>query len=446
MNEKETKAKTTPRAQIIIKPGDRINMLTVLEDLGTVNYRRMYKVKCDCGKVFTVRKDSLHGPKAMKSCGCDHNTKVKVGYKSNLLTVVEDLGVYSKTHNDKKRHWFRCKCECGGETILPSHVLLTGSIKSCGCLWSSRNLQLLNESVASQLRRARSLFRRTTEPRSTQFIGYGGRGIKCELGTRPIEVAENIARVPGYFKGAQLDRIDNNGNYTLWHNEHGYNAWVYHDPVLDKDFKAMGNLRWVTNEENSTNKITSHINTEEFYRDLTLRPMTKNSLYGMIGKKTPLEDNYTIVELDFIKKWYNKIDIDVADHYIFIHNSLKDSVDPKEAYNRIYKFFDDAIKALIEKEKEKEKEGKSAAKPSSYTEKFKSNKSGVTGVCWNERRGRWIGFISKNNYLKSKDFATFEEAVAWRKQQEMEGSTTIPEMEVKPQADGGRSANHLNDE
>ena len=53
---------------MIVGVGQKINQLTILEDLGTRGkaFRRYVKVKCDCGTIKEVRTDSF--PRAV-SCG-----------------------------------------------------------------------------------------------------------------------------------------------------------------------------------------------------------------------------------------------------------------------------------------------------------------------------------------------------------------------------------------
>ena len=58
-----------------------------------------------------------------------------IGKKFNYLTFEEYLGYYAKEGTKNKRHYYRCKCNCGNDNFVVSdkEVLFAGT-KSCGCL------------------------------------------------------------------------------------------------------------------------------------------------------------------------------------------------------------------------------------------------------------------------------------------------------------------------
>lgn len=64
--------------------------------------------------------------------------KVKPGDRYNMLTVLEDLGIYQKEGTSARRHYYRCRCDCGNEKILCKGDLASGKVISCGC-YSRRN-------------------------------------------------------------------------------------------------------------------------------------------------------------------------------------------------------------------------------------------------------------------------------------------------------------------
>lgn len=56
-----------------------------------------------------------------------------VGQRFGKLTIVEDLGYYKKEGTSIKRHYAKCKCDCGKEHIARIDQLKTGQVTSCGC-------------------------------------------------------------------------------------------------------------------------------------------------------------------------------------------------------------------------------------------------------------------------------------------------------------------------
>lgn len=85
--------------------------------------------RCDCGqKCLAATHQLLNGYK--KSCGCLGHPSLKnyVGKRFGMLTVVEYV--------EKKdgMHRWRCKCDCGNETVVGQTPLQNGHVKSCGCL------------------------------------------------------------------------------------------------------------------------------------------------------------------------------------------------------------------------------------------------------------------------------------------------------------------------
>lgn len=88
----------------------------------------MWKCLCTCGNYKECRTSSLKSGNN-KSCGCK---------KTRTSNFKEDL------RNKKfvnlipieyiKGGKWRCKCECGNETIVDTRNLKSGHTTSCGCL------------------------------------------------------------------------------------------------------------------------------------------------------------------------------------------------------------------------------------------------------------------------------------------------------------------------
>ena len=66
-----------------IHKGDKFGELTVIKDMGIINKSHMYKVKCSCGKSFSVRQNRLLTGATTKCSSCVRNT-----LKEELLTVI----------------------------------------------------------------------------------------------------------------------------------------------------------------------------------------------------------------------------------------------------------------------------------------------------------------------------------------------------------------------
>ena len=104
--------------------------------------RTYYICQCDCGKILSVRQDSILSRGDSASCGCEKfEFKDLSGKKFHMLTIldyydtVEMIGKNYKVH---RRRW-RCKCDCGKIKIIREEDLLGGSSTSCGCRSDSKS-------------------------------------------------------------------------------------------------------------------------------------------------------------------------------------------------------------------------------------------------------------------------------------------------------------------
>ena len=109
---------------------DRLIVLGITDKRSKDN-RIMWKCKCYCGKIVIVPGHSLTN-RNTRSCGCSRkgkNIKNLTGQKFNRLTVLE----ITNKRGGTEVLW-RCKCDCGKETLVRGRSLTDGRTKSCGCL------------------------------------------------------------------------------------------------------------------------------------------------------------------------------------------------------------------------------------------------------------------------------------------------------------------------
>lgn len=122
--------------------------------------------QCDCGKqCLAATHQLLCGYK--KSCGCLSHPPVKdyVGKRFGMLTVLE----YARKRDGM--HRWRCRCQCGKETIVRHTNLLNGHTKSCGCLQKTilqDNLCLVDGTSVAKLKAGRD------HPIASNTSGYTG--------------------------------------------------------------------------------------------------------------------------------------------------------------------------------------------------------------------------------------------------------------------------------
>ncbi len=110
--------------------GKRFGKLLALE--ATVQRRHgrlVWKCRCDCGRETEVPSSQLISGYT-KSCGC-------LGRPARKELVGMRFGNLTVLSYEGKRdgmHRWRCKCDCGRETSVGQTLLQSGKTKSCGCL------------------------------------------------------------------------------------------------------------------------------------------------------------------------------------------------------------------------------------------------------------------------------------------------------------------------
>lgn len=130
--------------------GQKYGRLTVIERVENINGRVAWKCKCDCGNEINVIAKSLRNGNT-KSCGClKQGTLLTLEELQNMqsdeIPVGKAIDLRGKTFGKltvlyrvkpadyiRSIHSFwKCKCECGNETVVDIYNLRSGNIKTCG--------------------------------------------------------------------------------------------------------------------------------------------------------------------------------------------------------------------------------------------------------------------------------------------------------------------------
>ncbi len=141
------------------------------------------------------------------------NFKDLTGMKFGKLTVIER----AENPKSEKVCW-RCKCECGKETVVTRTNLTSGHTVSCGCLQKevAAGFRFKHGFAGTKIYRIwLNMKTRCHNPNAINYGNYGGRGIKvCERWLDFQNFYEDVSKLEHFGEeGYSLDRIDNNGNY-----------------------------------------------------------------------------------------------------------------------------------------------------------------------------------------------------------------------------------------
>jgi hypothetical protein len=140
----------------------------------------------------------------------------RAGQRFNMLTAIKPV-------EGLPRSVWECRCDCGAVTRVRACNLISGAVKSCGCLLH----RVRNPHYGTREYKSYQMARqRCNNPKYDRYAGWGGRGIKFLFESFEDFFAELGPRPPG----TSLDKINNDGNYE------------------------PGNVRWATPHEQQMNR------------------------------------------------------------------------------------------------------------------------------------------------------------------------------------------------
>ena len=104
-----------------------------------------WKCKCECGNFVSVITYNLLDGNT-QSCGCLQKQRTsEVSFKSLIGEKFGKLLVIERVENGRLNQTrYRCKCDCGGETIVDAGNLRRGNTNSCGCIKSKGEMIINN--------------------------------------------------------------------------------------------------------------------------------------------------------------------------------------------------------------------------------------------------------------------------------------------------------------
>lgn len=156
------------------------------------------------------------------------------GQRFGRLTVI---GVDDR---DTRKTYFYCQCDCGNVKSVRSDSLISGAIRSCGCLKQEQDRINLEANHSHRMSGTRPYWiwqgmkKRCYNPHDIRYDRYGGRGITVSDEWREdFSAFYEWSLQNGYADNLTIDRIDNDKGYS------------------------PDNCRWSTMKEQSMNRSTN---------------------------------------------------------------------------------------------------------------------------------------------------------------------------------------------
>ena len=169
-----------------------------------------YKCKCDCGNETVVLAQNLKSNK-IKSCGCLIRLHLE-GKRFGKLLVLEEV------QTKKRGSYWLCQCDCGNKFVILGTRLTKGEKIDCNACARKRSIGGVHRTHGMKHTRLYRIWHgiktRCFNANDKGYKNYGGRGITmCPEWKDDFMAFHDWAMSNGYEEGLSIDRINNNGNY-----------------------------------------------------------------------------------------------------------------------------------------------------------------------------------------------------------------------------------------
>jgi hypothetical protein len=147
----------------------------------------------------------------------------KIGDRFGRLTLLEPTDYYTKS--GAKYRGYLCQCDCGAKKVLSRKYLVSGDVKSCGCLNLEINKDKVEmyreliklgdvETVRALNNTYKGMKTRCYNSNNPNYKHYGARGIRiCDEWLEDKLMFVAWALENGFDYEKSIDRINVNGNY-----------------------------------------------------------------------------------------------------------------------------------------------------------------------------------------------------------------------------------------
>lgn len=206
--------------------GQQYNNLTLIQKSNRKRRGRfLWKCLCTCGNITYQELSNIIAGR-IKTCGTRRNhLSDYTGQTYNRLTILEETQCKVNKDGAVKRY-YRCLCNCGKTTICQITGVLSGRIKSCGCLAEEQRKEGRSRKYHPVISSAMVIwchykeelsfddFMRLTQQNCT-YCGVPPSNIFNKADKAKSYIPSQYQIEAGNFVYNGLDRVDSNKKHTI---------------------------------------------------------------------------------------------------------------------------------------------------------------------------------------------------------------------------------------